>query len=225
MNNPPTFSATQRDLIEELKWAGKQATANRLVIGSGGNLSARVPGSDTFLITASGTWLDTLKDEDFSLLSLAGDVVGGHATPSSEFRLHLAAYGTRDDVNVVFHFHPQASVLLDALGHTIRLMTIDHVYYVRNIASTPWIPAGSEEIATATSAALESSDVVILGHHGCSVVADSIELAYKRAANLEEAASATLNALLLGDTTTECPPAYRELLENRAAVPELRDRH
>jgi len=225
MNNPLAFSNTHLELIQELKWAGQQATANRLVIGSGGNLSARVPDSDTFLITASGTWLNNLKDEDFSIVSLGGDIVGGNPNPSSEFRLHLASYVTRADVNAVFHFHPQASVLLDALGHRIRLMTIDHVYYVRNITSTPWIPAGSEEIATATSMALESSDVVILGHHGCSVVADSIELAYKRAANLEEAASATLNALLLGDTTTECPPAYRELLENRAAIPELRDRH
>jgi L-fuculose-phosphate aldolase len=225
MKTSSSLSKAHSEVIAELKWAGQQATSSQLVIGSGGNLSARIPDSETFVITASGTWLDTLKDEDFSLVSLDGNVIAGNPAASSELRLHLASYRARADVNAVFHFHPQASVLLDALGHKIRLMTIDHVFYVREIQSTPWIPAGSEEIAVATSEALESCNVVILGHHGCTVVADSMELAYKRAANLEEAASATLKALLLGDTSTECPPAYRALLENRADIPDLRDRH
>ncbi|MEN3356796.1 MAG: hypothetical protein V7637_778, partial [Mycobacteriales bacterium] len=36
---------------------------------------------------------------------------------------------------------------------------------------------------------------------------------HKRAANLEEAAQATYHALLLGDTGTVCPPAYRARLD------------
>ena len=53
---------------------------------------------------------------------------------------------------------------------------------------------------------------------GPVTVADSVELAYKRAANLEEAARATLTMLRLGDTTTVCPPAYLETIRAQEAA-------
>jgi L-fuculose-phosphate aldolase len=221
----PATISTHQDLMQALSWAGAKAAGSGLVIGSGGNLSARLPGSDAVVITASGTWLDELDEDDFSIVRLDGTVVAGNPTPSSEFRLHLDSYRARPDVNALIHLHPQTSVLLHALGHPIRMITIDQTYYVRHVATTPWIPSGSEELARAGAEALTSANAVILGNHGCSVVADSVELAYKRAANLEEAALATYRALTLGDEKTECPPAYRDLLAARETDPVLRLRH
>jgi hypothetical protein len=45
-----------------------------------------------------------------------------------------------------------------------------------------------------------------------------VDLAWKRAQNLEEAARATLTMLQLGDTTTACPPSYLETSGPRAAA-------
>ena len=53
---------------------------------------------------------------------------------------------------------------------------------------------------------------MVLSHHGCSVVGDSVAMALRRTLNLEEAAKLTYAALLLGDTGTVCPPSYRERL-------------
>lgn len=193
-------------LLHALIEAGRRAVASGLVIGSGGNLSARLPGGDACVVTASGTWLDALTPADFSLVGLDGELREGHPSPSGETALHLASYRRRDDATVCIHLHPQHCVLLDALGRDIRLLTIDHAYYVRRIARVPWIRSGTQELADAGAAALDDGcNCVILGHHGCSVVADSVDLAYKRAANLEEAAIATYRALLLGDTTTTVP--------------------
>ena len=122
------------------------------------------------------------------------------------------------------------------VGATDEWYTPPHVFdaldcrFAMDVASpgrdvTPWIPSGSEELAQAGADALRAANVVILGNHGCSVVADSVELAYKRASNLEEASLATYRALLLGDEDTECPPEYRALLEGRAADPVARLRH
>ena len=197
-------------LVDELIRLGSKAVSRGLVLGSGGNLSARLPGGDECVVTASGTWLDELGVDDFSLVALDGARRGGHPTPSSEVALHLQSYRVRPDVNAVIHLHPQLSVLLDALGHHIRLITIDHAYYVRKVATVPYIASGTEELARAGAAALATADAVILGHHGCSVVGPTIEAAHKRAANLEEAAVATYRALTLGDTTTVCPPEYLE---------------
>ena len=44
---------------------------------SGGNLSVRLPGTDRFLVTGSGTWLDRLTPDDFAELTLDGEQVGG----------------------------------------------------------------------------------------------------------------------------------------------------
>ena len=208
------------DLREQLAAVGRKAVAAGLVIGSGGNLSARLPGADECVVTCSGSALDELTPDQFSVVGIAdGEVRSGHPAPSSEVPLHLATYRVRPDANALIHLHPQTSVLLDALGHPIRLLTIDHAYYVREVASTPFIQSGTSELADAGAAAVAGGcNCVILGHHGCSAVADTIETAHKRAANLEEAARATLTMLQLGDTTTACPPAYLETIRAKEAA-------
>ena len=208
------------DLIAQLIVVGRKAVGSGLVIGSGGNLSARLPGADECVVTCSGSWLDELTPEQFSVVAIAdGTVRGGHPAPSSEVPLHLATYRARPDANALIHLHPQTSVLLDALGHPIRLLTTDQAYYVREVRSTPFLQSGTPELAKAgADAVADGCNCVILGHHGCSVIADTIELAHKRAANLEEAARATLTMLQLGDTTTVCPPAYLETIRAQEAA-------
>ena len=200
------------ELAAQLAVVGRKAVAAGMVIGSGGNLSARLPGGDACVVTCSGSWLDELDPSSFSVVGIAdGQVRAGHPVPSSEAALHLASYRVRPDANALVHLHPQASVLLDALRLPIRLLTIDHAYYVREVRSTPFIQSGTPELAEAGAQALaDGCNCVILGNHGCSVVAETVELAHKRAANLEEAARATLTMLSLGDTTTACPPQYLE---------------
>ncbi|MBA2528783.1 MAG: class II aldolase/adducin family protein [Euzebyales bacterium] len=201
------------ELTGRLATLGRRVVAGRLAIGSGGNLSARRPGADECVVTAAGAWLGELTATDFSVVALDGSHRGGHAAPSSEVALHVHAYRARPDANAVVHVHPQHAILLDALGHRIRLLTTDHVAYVRRIASVPFVTPGTAEAAVAVATALRDADVVMLRHHGCAVVGDSIEMAHRRAANLEEAATATFRALLLGDATSTCPPEYRLRLE------------
>ena len=198
------------DLVHQLITVGRKAVAAGLVIGSGGNLSAREPGADECVVTASGTWLEDLTPDSFSTVGISdGQVRGGSPRPSSEVQLHLATYRVRPDVNAVVHLHPQTSVLLAALGQPIRLLTIDHAYYVREVRTTPFIQSGTPELAEAGArAAADGCNCVILGNHGCSALGETVEMAHKRAANLEEAARATLTMLQLGDTTTACPPEY-----------------
>jgi L-fuculose-phosphate aldolase len=203
-------------LAAELATAGRRAVAAGLVIGSGGNLSARLPGGEVALVTGTGTWLDALTPADLSVVRLAdGAVVGGNPHPSVELALHVANYRARPDANAVIHLHPQMSVLLTALGHPIRLITTDHVLYVRDVRVAPYRHSGTEDLADAAAALIAAGDCncVILSNHGCSVVADTVPMAYRRAANLEEAARASYHALLLGDRATSCPPEYRRHLD------------
>lgn len=202
-------SASTGEAAAAIVRLGRRVAAAGLVVGSGGNVSVRT-GKDQILVTPSGHGLDELLPEELVTLGLDGSVRAGTATPTSEAHMHLAAHRARPDAPVALHLHPPHANLLAALGRTIRLITLDHAYYVRSIGSVPYIKSGTQEVADAAAEALAEHDCVMLGHHGCVVVADDIGLAAQRAQNLEEAATATYRALLLGDETTVCPPAYME---------------
>lgn len=194
------------ELIDQLIDVGRRAVHRGLVVASGGNLSARVPGTDRFVITGATTWLDSLEPAAFTQVGLDGTFEPTGIAPSSEWKLHQRTYQRRADVNAVVHLHPQHSVLLDALGYEIRLLTLDHISYVRSVVSVPFAPNGSDELADGAALAARHHDCVILANHGCSTLGDTVEMAYRRALNLEEAAVATYRCLTLGDTTTSFRP-------------------
>jgi ribulose-5-phosphate 4-epimerase/fuculose-1-phosphate aldolase len=194
------------DLRDQLAHAGRAVVQAGLVVGSGGNLSARAPDADECWVTAAGTWLDRLDRGSFVRIRISDGAALDRAAPSSELALHLATYRARPDVNAVVHLHPQTVLLLDAIGEPIRLVTTDHAFYLRRIATMPFVPPGRPEVGTlAAEACADGTDCVVLSRHGCSVVADSVELAHKRAFYLEEAALLTYRALLLGRPVAPLP--------------------
>ena len=197
-------------LAAQLADAGRHLVERGLVQASGGNLSVRLPGTDRFLVTASGTWLDRLGPDDLAELTLDGEHVGGADRPSVEWRLHQRTYQERADVTAVVHLHPQHVLLVDMLGAPIRFTTLDHRYYVGHYGRVPFRPAGTTELADLAAEAVREHDAVVLAHHGCSTVGDSVSMALRRALNLEEAATMTYRLLLAGDTTADFPGEWRD---------------
>ncbi|MBE1485942.1 class II aldolase/adducin family protein [Plantactinospora soyae] len=268
----------QGDLRDQLAYVGHDVVRAGLVVGSGGNLSARLPDGDSCWVTASGTWLDRLDRASFVRVRIsdgamypagsvypaesvhpAGSVLPGPLTvqdgstildgvrppaprvpvtlpdpvtspdsvtfpeptmpestmpepmATSEVGLHLATYRARPDVQAIVHLHPQTVLLLDALGERIRLVTTDHNFYLRRVARVPFRSPGTTELAElAADAARDGTNCLVLSQHGCSVLGDSVELAHKRAANLEEAARLTYRALAAGrlDDLPDCPAEF-----------------
>jgi ribulose-5-phosphate 4-epimerase/fuculose-1-phosphate aldolase len=216
------------DLRDQLAHVGYDVVQAGLVCGSGGNLSARIPDEDACWASASGAWLDRLSRTTFVAVQTSdgspaaiGALPPARVAPTSELALHLALYRARPDVNAVIHLHPQTVLLLDALGERIRIVTTDHAFYLRRVATVPFRMPGSTELAALTAAmAADGTDCLVLSRHGCVVMADSVELAHKRARNLEEAAMLTYRALAAGrlDTLGECPEEFLDRLAGPAAV-------
>jgi len=202
------IGAEWNDLIAELVVAGQQSVRAGLAIASGGNLSARLPNSDGILITGSGTYLDRLDRESFSLLGPNGEHTTG-CEPSSEWRLHTETYRHRPDGRVVLHLHPEVSITLDILGIPIRQFTLDHVAYIPRIERIGFYPNGSIELATNAARAMDNADCVILGHHGCSVLGSTVDDALRKVNNLEQAARMTYSLAVLGDLSSEFPTELR----------------
>ncbi|GAA1698807.1 class II aldolase/adducin family protein [Fodinicola feengrottensis] len=196
-------------LVEELIEVGRDLVATGLTRASSGNLSARLAGSDTFVITGRGTWLNRLRPADFAVVRLDDTVVGGPAVPSTEYRLHLRTYQARPDANSVIHAHPRMSVLVDALGHEIKPLTLDQAYYLPRIGRIDFYPNGSWDLADHAAAACADCDAVVLGYHGSSCVGDTVEMAHRRTLILEDAATLTYHAVLAGRPDLRFPPGVK----------------
>ena len=204
------MTSQHESLITELIDAGRHVVDRGLVQASGGNLSVRLPGTDRFLVTGSGTWLDRLASDDFALLTLDGERLDGAERPSVEWRLHQRTYAVRPDVAAIVHLHPQHVLLVDMLGLPIRFTTLDHQYYLGSAGRIPFLPSGSQEVADAAAEAARTHDAVVLAHHGCSALGDTVSMALRRALNLEEAAAMTYRLHVAGDTSADFPAEWKD---------------
>ena len=186
---------------------GRKAAAAGLVSASGGNLSVRLAGTPYCVVTASGSWLEELGQDDFVVLDARdGTVVEGTRPPSSEYKVHTMTYLVRPDVSAVVHLHPQWTVLARALGVETRALTLDHHSYLGPISHVPFWPNASDELGSGVAeAAASGSDVIVLEHHGSVCLGGDLAMGYRRSLNLEEAARASLFASLSGRGAVEFP--------------------
>ncbi|MFR9062396.1 MAG: class II aldolase/adducin family protein [[Clostridium] scindens] len=83
--------------------------------GSTANLSFR---HEDASISASGTCFGTLKSEDFAVMDMDGNHVGGPA-PSKEYPLHRLLY-EKKDVGAVIHVHSFYATLWSCLKHRMK---------------------------------------------------------------------------------------------------------
>lgn len=189
---------------------GRAVVGAGLVVAAGGNIAVRADDdADHVWVTPSGWSLADLSAADLVLVAHDGQHLEGANAPTSELLLHLAALRVRPDVTWSLHLHPPVATLLHGLDIPIRTITTDHAFYLRSIATVPYLHPGSAQLAEAAAAELTAgADVVLLRHHGCLIVADTADLALSRAVNLEAAAEATYRARLLGDEVTVCPPEF-----------------
>lgn len=122
--------------------------------------------------------------------------------------MHALTYSARPDVHAIIHLHPQTALLVDMLGEPIRLTTLDHQYYLRSVGRTDFLPSGSDELAQAAAEQAVTHDAIVMAHHGSTALGGTVEMALRRALNLEEAALMTYRLLLAGNTTAGFPPEY-----------------
>ena len=104
------MSADITKIKEDMIKAASRAYHLGLQTGNGGNLSGRVPGTDTIIIKGSGFSFGECTQDNFVMVDIHGEVIGEGGTPSRELLTHLAVYRNRPDIHGIFHTHsPWAS--------------------------------------------------------------------------------------------------------------------
>ena len=179
--------------------------------GHSGNISVRLPEEGLYLISPSGVKKSKMKPEDLVIIDEKGNVVEGSGKPSSEYRMHLAVYKARRDVNAVIHAHPLYSSVLAARGQPILPIIEEVTVYLGGpIEVAAYAPPGSNELAENAVKALGDKCGVILAKHGVLTCGSDLEEAMDALVYLERAAFVSLYASLLGGAHP-VPPEVVEL--------------
>lgn len=154
-------------LKQELITYGCELLDNGLIIGTWGNLSARIPGTESIVITPSGKGYRTLFAEDIPVLDFSGRVIEGELKPSSETAMHLAIYRAREDVQAVIHTHSVYATACAVARQPIPPIVEDLVAFAGGkVAVADYAISGSEALAKNVAAALGQNNAVLLANHG-----------------------------------------------------------
>lgn len=177
------------EIRERLVKAGKELYEQGLVRGTSGNISAKIPGEETFLIKPSGVRLRLMKPKELVLVDFQGKKVRGEMNVSLETPLHAAIYRARDDVQAVVHTHaPTATAFGIAMTEILPLQVEMFMLFPNGIPTIPFETPGSEALALAVQKKIRNYDAVILENHGVVNVGSTIEAACNLNEMIEEAA-------------------------------------
>jgi L-ribulose-5-phosphate 4-epimerase len=177
---------------------------NGLVMWTGGNVSARVPGSDLMVIKPSGVGYDELTPESMVVVDLDGNVVEGSLAPSSDTDAHAYVYRAMADVGGVVHTHSPYATAWAARGEAIPcVLTAIADEFGGPIPVGPFALIGGDDIGKGVVETLAShrSRAVLMKSHGVFTVGSTAREAVKAAVMCEDVARAVHLARALGEVT------------------------
>ncbi|MEV6780345.1 class II aldolase/adducin family protein [Streptomyces syringium] len=168
-------------------WADVVSTARRttsegLVVGTSGNVSARV--GDVVLVTPSGVPYDRLGPDDAVGVDLDGRRVLGGLTPTSELPMHLAVYRATD-ARAIVHTHAVHATAVSTLVDELPLVHYMAAALGGPVRVAPYALYGTEELAGHLLAALDGRTGALLRNHGTVTYGSTLDQAYDRTAQLE----------------------------------------
>ncbi|MFJ3644314.1 class II aldolase/adducin family protein [Streptomyces sp. NPDC090108] len=171
-----------RRVWAELVGTARRTVADGLVVGTSGNVSARV--GDTVLVTPSGVPYDRLTPADITGVDLDGRQVLGTLVPTSELPLHLAVYRTTD-ARAVVHTHAVHATAVSTLVTELPAVHYMTAALGGPVRVAPYATYGTAELAGNMLRALAGRSACLLQNHGTITHADGLGRAYDHTAQLE----------------------------------------
>lgn len=186
-------------LKEEVCDQNHELPLNGLVVGSGGNVSARDPKTGLVVIKPSGVKFSKLTPDTMVVVNLEGEVLEGTMKPSVDTGIHLYIYKHRPDVFGITHTHSPYASSFAARGERIpAVMTpITHMLG-RDIPCSRYATPGEVDTGQAILEAAEGGWAALVKAHGVFTMGKSATQATSFAMYLEEAAMTTHLAMLHG---------------------------
>ncbi|WP_228994238.1 class II aldolase/adducin family protein [Streptomyces sp. DH8] len=176
--HPESVDRVWREVVD----TARRSAADGLVVGTSGNVSARV--GDLILVTPSGVPYDRLGPGDAVGVDPEGRRVLGELEPTSELPLHLAVYRSTDAAAVV-HTHAVHATAVSTLVAEVPLVHYAAAVLGGPVRTAPYARYGTPELAEAVLEALRDRTGCLLANHGAVTYGATLDQAYDRTAQLE----------------------------------------
>ncbi|WP_225850522.1 L-ribulose-5-phosphate 4-epimerase [Streptomyces sp. HPF1205] len=193
--------AVQR-LRQQVSDLHQELVRYRLVVWTAGNVSARVPGHDLFVIKPSGVAYERLTPESMIVCDLAGDVVEGDLSPSSDTAAHAYVYRHMPDVGGVVHTHSGYATAWAARGEAVPcVLTAMADEFGAEIPVGPFALIGDDSIGKGIVETLTGhrSPAVLMRSHGVFTIGKDARAAVKAAVMCEDVARTVHLSRQLGE--------------------------
>jgi L-ribulose-5-phosphate 4-epimerase len=186
-------------LKEQLVQLHMELPKYNLVVWTGGNVSARDPGSGLVVIKASGIRYEEMRPEHMVVMDMDGKVVEGGFKPSSDVYSHLYIYTHRPDVGGVVHTHSRYATAFAAVGKSIPcVLTAMGDEFGGEIPCGGFALIGDDAIGKVVVESIGKSPAVLLKNHGVFAIGKNAKAAVKAAVMTEDAAATVWMALQIG---------------------------
>jgi ribulose-5-phosphate 4-epimerase/fuculose-1-phosphate aldolase len=163
-----------------------------------GHVSARIPGTDTFVFPPRLSPALVRKD-NLLTLDVEGNQLVGDGRPNTEFWIHARIYKARPDVQSVCHVHPPSCVVLGSLGETIRPLHASGAVFKNDVQVFDSITLiRTRELGDQVATTLGRHGAMLLRGHGVNVADKDIRRVCVMTLWMEEAANYQLRAMSAG---------------------------
>jgi L-ribulose-5-phosphate 4-epimerase len=200
--------ADVRRLREEVAGLHAELTRYGLVIWTAGNVSARVPGADLFVIKPSGVSYDALDADAMVVCDLDGTLVEGDHAPSSDTAAHAYVYRHMPEVGGVVHTHSTYATAWAARGEAVPcVLTMAADEFGGEIPVGPFALIGDDSIGQGIVQTLRGSRsrAVLMQNHGPFTIGADARAAVKAAVMVEDVARTVHIARQLGEPLPIAP--------------------
>jgi len=183
------------------------------LIGTGGNISVRVPGQSALAITPSNYDYTKMRPDDICILGLDLKPLEGELKPSIESSMHAAIYEHRADANVVIHTHQIYASTFALINEPIPALFDEQARFLgRSVEIVSYAPSGTGFLKRNIVSRLKNHcNAYILQNHGAICLAENAERAIFNVELLEKCALTYLLALCTEKKISRIPLAVREI--------------
>lgn len=216
----PDLTSYRQDIV---KASTDLATSGIMTRSLHGNVSLRVPNTDTFLLTA-GASLGRVTAESIAHFDLAGNLLEGTVQPvgAEIIQMHAVVYRTRPEFAGVVHTHSPYATSFAVAGQAIPVAyePLARFNMFDGVPVAAYGPRGSDQSVNNIRAVLQdfrAIHAVLLENHGVLTFGDSVEEAVRTNYTVEESAEIILNSYKLGGPKP-IPPDMIRATRDRAAT-------
>jgi len=181
---------------EQVADACRQLAAAGLVVGTAGNVSARL--DERVAITPTGAVLAELTPDEVTVVDLGdGRTIAGELAPTSELDLHLGVY-TRYRAGAVVHTHAPMATALSCVLDELPCVHYQMLALGGTVRVAPYATFGTPQLAASVLDALSERTAALMANHGAIAYGEDVAAAVERSQLLEWASSVYWHAAAIG---------------------------